>query len=355
MTPEQILVYGYFAKYSSLKEMTLQAFAGSTATAVNIYIDIADMVSKLYRPGMSIQKPLSITATILNLCAHLRTYYRQFHDVETTFFLVYSDMSNTYNCNLVPNYNKKHMDKIEADKTHTDAVNIAMKMLESLCPYLPGIYFKRDIYEPCVVIYDLILLAESNGNTNPNIIITKEPLAYQLVAMRNDTSIFVDDKKNEIATAVTHNAAIAVYLIHTGRIGILNDKTIANKVLCINPQLLGTLITLTNLPSRSIGSIMSVNRAINTLYGLIDKGILMNSYEFNIEYLYNSIFNGLTKVSLEMFTLRFKAIDLVAEHLYYMHTPIAGKIDMQDLNDPEGVQNINNTYFKDTPIDLNRL
>lgn len=356
MTLEHILISGYFPKYPTLKELTLDAFAGSTATEVNIYIDITDMVSKLYRPDVRIEKPLSITATVLNLCAHLRTYYRQYHQVETTFFLVFSDMrSNTYNCNLVPNYNKKHIDKMEANVSHTDAVIMAMKMLLILCPHLPGIYFKYDIYEASVVIYDLILRAEAGGNINPNIVITKEPLAYQLPAMHKNTVIFIDDKKNERFSVIKTQTALQLYLIDTGRTAIFNNTKIIDKVCAINPELLGVFITLTNLPSRSIGSIMSINRAINTLYGLIDKGILENSYIFNTEYLYNSIFNGLSTVSLEMFTLRFNAIDLVAQHMYYMNTPMCGNINMEDIDDPEGVQTINNTYFKDTPIDLNRL
>ena len=91
-TPEQVLVYNYFPKYDVLKEMTMMAFSGSASNSVNIYLDITRMVANLYDPSVKIIYPLSIASTIINLCAHLRTYYDVYHNVDTTFFLIYSDM-----------------------------------------------------------------------------------------------------------------------------------------------------------------------------------------------------------------------------------------------------------------------
>lgn len=355
-TPEQVLVSNYFAKYPVLKQMTAIAFTGSTAEEVNIYMDITKMVSHLYNPYVSIQHPLSIAAAILNLCAHLRTFYRTFYHVESTFFLVYSNMSNTYNCNLIPDYNKANLDKMEANIVTTNAINIAMGALKELCPYLPNIYYREDIHEPMVVIYDTIKKEELSGNINPNIIITKESLAFQLPAMVPNTAIFIDDKPSESFQVVTHDNVIASYLYATGRRQILEQPETLKKLALISPEKLGALITLTNLPSRGVKSIFDINKAINTLYRLNSNGQLPDGYINNTNYLYSCIFNGLTKISLEMFVLRFRAIDLIANHLYFMTTPFANHVEYkQDLNDPEAVQAINNDYFKDTPIDLNRL
>ena len=354
--PEQILVTNYFPKYQVLKQMTSIAFAGSTAEEVNIYLDITKMVSHLYSPFVRIEHPLSIASTIINLCAHLRSFYRSLYRVETKFFLIYSDMSNTYNCNLIPDYNKGNLDKIAVNQVTTNAINIAMKALGELCPFLPDIYYRKDIHEPMVVIYDTIKKEEAIGNTNPNIIITKEPLAFQLPAMLPNTAIFIDDKPSESFLVVTHNTTIASYLYATGRRQTLQQPDILGKLSLISPEKLGTLITLTNLPSRGVRSIFDINKAINTLYRLNSTGQIPDGYIHDTNYLYSCIFNGLTKVSLEMFVLRFRAIDLIANHLYYITTPFANHVDYkQDLNDPEAVQAINNDYFKDTPIDLNRL
>lgn len=355
-TPTSIFVTKYYPKFVTLKEMTMEAFSGSTADEVNIYLDLTDMTSKLYSPYVSIQKPLEIAAAILNLCAHFRDYYTRFHSVWPKFFLIFSGMGNTYNCNLVPGYNQAYMDKLQANLPHTNAIAISMDMLKMICPYLPDIFYREDIYEPTVVIYNTILDQHVDGNNAPNIIITREPLAYQLPASLPDTAIFKDDKKLETYATITQQSVFMHYLYDTGRIAIANDPNIQAKLARINPELLGTFITLTNLPSRGVKSLMSVNKTINTLLGIIDRGIIPNAYVNNIPYLYSSIFNGLSKVSLDMFTLRFRAIDLIAGYQYYINTPFALNSEYkQNLNDPQAIQEINNTYFKDTPIDLNRL
>lgn len=334
----------------------MQAFSGSTAEEVNIYLDLTDMTSKLYSPYVSIQKPLEIAASILNLCAHFRDYYIRFHNVWSKFFLIFSGMSNTYNCNLIPGYNQAYLDKLQANLPHTNAIAISMDMLKLICPYLPDIFYREDVYEPSVVIYNTILDQQTDGNSNPNIIITREPLAYQLPAMLPNTAIFKDDKKSETFSTITNQTVFVHYLYDTGRIALSNDLEIQAKLAHISPELLGTFITLTNLPSRGVKSLMSVNKAINTLLGIIDRGIIPNAYVNNISYLYDSIFNGLSKVSIDMFALRFRAIDLIAGYQYYINTPFALNTEYkQNLNDPQAVQEINNTYFKDTPIDLNRL
>lgn len=356
MTPEQVLVYNYFIKYETLKEMTKIAFSGSTAEEVNIYLDLTRMMDNLYNPNVRINYPLNIAATLINLCAHMRTYYRQYHSVETNFFMIYSDMTTDYNRNLVPEYGNQLRDRIEANKVTTDAINIALSALEVLVPYLPNIYLRKDIHEPAVVIYDTILKEQQAGNTNPNIILTKEPLVYQVVAMLPDTVIFRDYKHTNQFEVVTHDSVIWSYLFATNRRKLLDDPAVLAKINLISPELLGAFITLTNLPSRSIKSIMDSRKAINTLSRLISQGQIYTGYVNDTNYLYSCIFNGLTKVSLEMFLLRYNAIDLLSNYLYYATTPYANHTEYrQDLHDPEAVQEINNQYFTNTAMDLNRL
>ena len=244
-----------------------------------------------------------------------------------------------------------------ANLVTTNAINIAMKALRELCPYLPGIYFKQDIHEPMAIIYDMIKYEEAvHQNNNPNIIITKDPLLYQIPAMVENTAIFRDNKHSKTFGVTTKSSAIISYLYDTDRRKVLEDPIMVNKISQISPELLGAFITLTNLPSRNVRSIFDVNKAINTLYKIISQGQILNGYVNDTNYLYSCVFNGLTKISLEMFVLRFKAIDLISNYLYYAQTPFASDKSYRiDLNDPEAVQAINNEYLKDTPIDLNRL
>ena len=356
VTPQSNLVYNYFPKYTMLENMTMAAFSGSNADTVNVYLDINKMVNSLYAPNVKILYPLEIAAVLINLCAHYRTFYRVYHKVETNFFLVYSDLMNEYGNSLVPGYNSSNIRRV-VNKVTTDAIEISMAALAELCPYLPNIYFKRDIYEPMVVIYKIIEDEKKAGNTNPNIIITKEPLCYQVLGFEDDTAIFIDDKKAETCYAITRpNVNVSYFTMATNRDKIKGDCFFVFKLDFISPELLGLLISITNLPSRDLKSIMSANKAINTIYGLIEREELANQYSGIITYLYNKIFNGLNSTSLETFKLRFKAVDLNQNYLYYSNTPYGSDLSYKsDLQDPETVQAINNQYFKDTPIDLNRL
>lgn len=358
-TPSQVLVYRYFPKFKTLEQMTLAAFSGSNATEVNVYIDVTKMVTSLYSPFVSINYPLDIAATLINLCAHMRSYYRQNHSVETNFFLVYSTMMNDYNCNLIQGYNQMNLEKKEANCVTTDAINISMTVLEELCLYLPYIYFKKDIYEPSVIIYNLIQKESTFNNNNPNIIITNDPLCYQVTCHVKDTFVFIDDKRNESWHIVGHDNAIFSHFTSktgTGKSKLKEDAEMYHHCNCINPELLGLLTTISNLPSRGVRSIFGSTKAIRTIYGLIERGELENRYSYNIQYLYDAIFKRSQRISLESFTMRFEAIDLLQNFLYYKNTPFAEDITYHNnLEDPEAVQAINNRYFTNTPIDLNRL
>ena len=71
ISTEQIITR-YFIKYNRLREIVREAFYGSNATEINIYIDLYGLYktifSRSYRTDIS--DNTAIKVTVKNMCAH---------------------------------------------------------------------------------------------------------------------------------------------------------------------------------------------------------------------------------------------------------------------------------------------
>lgn len=357
---EQILVYNNFMKRIVLEQLTVKAFANTEAgksNTINIYIDMYKMLMDLYEPGLEVQHMNIITSTVINLCAHIRSYYLERKGVYSKIFLVYSDISAAYYKTFCPHYNISNENKIASNQRMTDVINHNLDLLGILCPYLPDIYFIKGIYEPSVIILDLIYKEELDGNMSPNLVFTRDDTAMQLPACHPNTTIFLDSKRTGISYISNTPLAISAYLYKTGRKKLLTSQAVINRIQTISPCLLSLIISLSNLPSRNIISIYDINKAINIVGSAVARGSILNGYSASPDLLYDGLFVGSEcKVTKDTFSFRFKAIDLLSAHAEYMFTPFAKDTSYKiDLDDGDGVRAINNEYFRENPIDLNRL
>lgn len=354
---EQVLVYNNFIKSKVLKDLTSLAYTNSTSDTLNIYIDTYKMMMDLYEPNLEIKTVSIITSTLINLCAHLRSYYWYNHHVNTNIFLVYSDMSNNYNKTFYPGYNCNNDNKIRSNPRISSIIDQNMELLKILCPYLPDIYFIHGTYEPSVIILDLIYKEEANGNTAPNLVLSRDDIALQIPAYHNNTTIFLDSKRTNSSTYVNNSNAIFAYLDKTGRKKLLTNQTVIDRVSTLDSSLLGLLIALTNLPSRGVKSAYDINKSINIIASAVARKSIINGHCSNPEYFYNGLFIGSEgKLSIDSFVFRYKAIDLLEMHREYMFSPYAKDLSYRvNLDDSNTVRSINNEYFKDNPLDLNRL
>ena len=116
------------------------------------------------------------------------------------------------------------------------------------------------------------------------------------------------------------------------------------------------MLSLTGLPSYGVNSIFNVRTASKMLYNTIEQGRILNEYSSDIDYIYNNISGIEKKIDPVTFKNRFNAIDLLYQHRIYNSTAEARDISWQiNLDDPKTVQDINNRYFVDNPLDLNSL
>src|SRR5574344_2650368 len=175
---EQI-IYSNCVKYERLSGIINKAFKGSKADNLNIFIDLYSILKSVYRKEVKAEQFTSITSTVINICSHYRYFFRNFYNVETTFYLVFSYNCNEINSLLTSGYNDKFKDLLNANPMKVDLVQKNIEFLETLCPYLPNIYFIKSNYEVGVHIKDIINKTK-NDNT-ANMIVSKDSYLYQLV------------------------------------------------------------------------------------------------------------------------------------------------------------------------------
>lgn len=349
------LINSNYVKYDRMIEIVKSAFVGSSAQDLNIYIDLYSILKVLYKENeiYNIKDYSTVSSCIVNMCAHYREFFRTRFKVETVFYIVYGENCDYVNKKFYPEYNGKNMYAMNNNKVVKDMIFNNLELLKTLSPYLPDIHFINvGDMETGVVMYDLICRSEANRPDIPNMIITKDPFVYQLAA--RDNVIIVRPKKfNGVDSSYYINKynLIDIYL--------KERKSTHRPNNIISPYLFSLILTLSSLKERNIKMLYNIKTAIN----LIDKGIssytLLNGYNtsFNI---WDGLDLGNTKCSIgkTTFEYRFRALDIMYLHeIYFNNEHISNRIylDVKNLYDPEAVKYINNEYFANNPLDLNRL
>lgn len=363
--PMESMLYGNYIQWDRMYHLTAQSFSYSNADSINVYIDMGSMISPLYHryEEFNIQNYSVVTSSIINLCAHIRSYFESRHRVTTKIFIVYSPNCHSYNRNMYYGYNDKSYGIMHNNKVIRDMITANLGMLNVLCQYLYDIYFISTNWESSVVMYDIMLQEQAKGNKNPSVIFTKDQYVYQIPALMTQVAIYRPKKGErnpetggvtDISWAVTHNSVLQKYVSEDRKI----DPT---KCTGLDPSLLSLLMTLSNCPSRGIKSIFNISTALKLLKQMVSEYQIQNGHSLMVgnvfDYLYESgkLKADAGSLSRQLFINRFNSIDILAQHHAYYASP--DKIVNYEINlyDPESVQAINNTHFKDCPLDLNRL
>lgn len=346
---EQMLNSNY-VRYNKMVEIISEAFAGSSANHLNIYIDMYSMVKVLYKSDVyDINDYSSVTSCIINMCAHYREFFWTRFKVTTKFFIVYSKNTPYINNQFYPEYNSKSLYSFNTNKKVDDMIKNNIELLETLCPYLPDIHFVKGTFETGVIMYDLICRNELQDNS-PHMIITKDVYNYQLVAMRNNIIILRPKKsKGEDESYYINQKNLYMKYMQSRNADYGNFHSI------ISPGLISLLMTLTSVKERNIKSLINIKSAIKQLYLGITEYKLLNGYNSDLQSIWNALDTAKFSIGQTTFEHRFKAIDIQFQHSVYINTPECKEITLNNLYDPDNIKIINNKYFINNPLDLNRL
>lgn len=349
---EKLLMY--YPKYDSL--VPTNEYFDPRTREFDIYIDIGRMINSVYKPETSISRisqekyrPLIIVSSIINLCAHLRSYYRKAFSAESRIFLVYSSGEFPYSRKFFENYNLVNIQLQENDQYKVSIVKQSIKLLNTLIPYIPKVYLSISNFEIYVKMYDIIL---KEYNENPIIIFTKENLDCLLASELEQVLIFnhIKGRNERVVVGSKDNIIETYYAIDKRKINEDNLR----KLRLLNPSLLSTMIAFTGYKKKGIFISKSLNETVSMLYDLIDKGNIPNDYCVPNMIFYNLV--DKKNINEELIENIWKSIDLKYQYELYKNSYEYSDMSYKnDINDPKELHYINDHYFVNNPLDLQRL
>jgi len=346
----QIIASNYI-KYNRLNDIVNMAFVGSSATKINLFIDINSCIKPMYSSGFSlvnIEERTSIAAHFINMISHYRKFFRSRYKVECSVYFVYSSNVNSNNQIFYPGYNIKMVDTIRLQRDKIDLLMYNLDILDKICPYLPDTSLTVGTFETGVIMNDIMnIIREENV---PNIVISKDIYNTQLVAINNDVLMFRPKKSQQDES----------YFIAKGGCisNLLADRQITQSVETeLNDELLSFIMALNKLPERGVKTLLSLPKALSVTREIIRSGKVLNRYNSNISYMYD-IFPDKEKAQVIHGGIdgRFKAIDILYQYAIYSNSLERHNFKkIQNLFDPNGLHKICNEYFKVNPLDLENL
>ena len=332
-------------KYNTLRDISIEAFKGSKARAINIYIDTYSILKSMYSDiEIEFGKYNTVTSSLINIAIHYKYFFVSRFGIDTNVYLVNSNNICPINKQYVSGYNSKHEHKVQSNKIVTDIINKNRPMLQRLVPYLPGIYYIETDFESGVVIYDLMMRTDPD-DIKGHCIITKDPYNYQLSLYRNECIVIIN--KRDDSVYITRGNLYIMHALHK------NVKTYSKK---LSPELYTLIISLNNLPERNIKTLYNINKIINSLEYAVDNNRILNQYNSDIHYICNILRDNMELNEAEV-TNRFRAIDIPFQHGLFFHSTEKNLLELAlvDKVDPNAVRYINNTEFETNPLNLNNL
>ena len=347
------ILYGYYIKYTKMKELVDQAFYNTPQTnSIDIYVDVFDMLKPIYSKDIYANKQYVIVSSVINLAAHLRQFFRKHYNMWTRIFLVYADDSTNNHKQFCPEFGDDSYRATINYARNNELIVSQLEMVKILAAYIEDVYFvQRNTMFPMFVYNNII----NHLVKPPSIILTKNTYAYQIPALIPNTAVFRPRKHFGQTNEDTSFAIYGSNILKCFYSGITSTKTL-EYLNMINPEHLSLLMTLTGNKQFNLRSAINSTVAIRILYEAIFSGRLLNSHNADMDYVYSSIPDLGKYINASYLKYRYNACDIIYQHLLYCQMPEA--LDhswMVNFKDPHTVQDINNRYFIDNPLDLNSL
>lgn len=344
--PVEAVLYGSFIKYEALNRLVATEFAGSSATSVNIYIDLQHMFRSALGSSNVINDNSCLASIALNYCAHLREFFRKI-GVRTRIILVWASTISGNNTKFIPEYNYGYINKIETNDEFRKFIEFNTHILRTITPYLHDIYYTEGTVESGVSIKNMIDNVFNDGN--PNIVISNSEYVYQLPCYCPCVVFAKRRSNNGEDASISINAMTAIYHY------VYKLRRKHTDVNDIHPVFISTVMCMIGMPKRNVKRIISYGR-VSTLL----RNINPQTYP-NTDMIYSQIVGELTgnemlSLNFNEFDARFKCIDV--NYQSKMHSFMSEYNDrtfLTRLNDPDAVKLINNNFFIENPIDLQRL
>lgn len=343
------ILYGYYIKYTKMKELVEQAFLNTPQSdCIDIYVDVFDMLKPIYSKDIYSDKQYTIVSSVINLAAHLRQYFRRYHNMWTRIYFVYADNSTDNHKRFCNEFGNDDYRATLNYSRNNELILSQLELVKILVAYIEDVYFIRKNTMFPMFTYDNIL----KNPTIPAIILTKNNYAYQIPALVPNTAVF---RPRKYAGEDTSFAVYGLNVLYQYYSGITSAKTL-EYISLISPQYLSLLMALTGNNQFNLHATVSSTVAIRILSEAIMSGKLLNSHTADVDYIYSVLSDLFKYIDATNFKFRYNACDIIYQHLLYTQMPEALDYTwVVNFKDPNTVQDINNRYFIDNPLDLNSL
>lgn len=358
-TLESIVLNNY-VRYERLQELINFAYAGSSATEINIYIDLYPIIRSIYsdRYRVTYNNIMELVPLLINMCAHYKYFFSRRYNVNATVYLIAGKNIPQALELMVPNYNfiMKARNNGPMHKVMDDMVRINFDIMKILAPYLPDVHFVETEFETSVAIGNIIS-SHTNPNT-PNIIISKDIYGVQLVTNPrfNNTNFIMpikiqnDNDMKDVSVIIRSTADQSTWEDFWNF--ITHQRNVKqNSNMFIDPANISPILSLSGLPERSINSLMQ----FRVVYNMIQQIVGTNRSQCTVETLY-STFDIDGKIPKHITENRFHVIDIIYQlDTLYTSSSEALLLKFENKQDPETVRKICDKYFSNNPINLDKL
>lgn len=341
-------IYGYYVKYDKLTQLINANYAGSNATTLNLFIDVNNILRKIQdyslKSGVFTNNYLTIMAGLINMAAHYRNFFRTRYGCHTKIWLI-----NATENKMSSLHDKSYI----YPSVDYNICRIDNELMATTCTYIPDVMYSVCNTEFSAMVMYILSDEEyvPGAPIPPSIAITKDEFVYQLATSMNyDIRVLRPSKYKGEDNSYIINSENALQ-IYAGS---------STNIMGLPSSILPVYMAMTRVPSRSIKSLYKAPTAIKILANAAMKNTAFLKYPWDPEH----YFTQLAEVSkdimpnmandIPLLKGRFKAIESVYFlPLAYKHLPkVTSYIGMVNLYDPKGMQEINEKYFKDTPLDL---
>lgn len=350
--PIENILYGQFIKYDKLNKLFVDYYKDKQQPKwINIYIDVYQVLLPIFS-FYKVIHPYSITSCLANLAIHYKSFFRK-AGIDSFVFLLYSPTSgSSTQQRFCSDYNSKNITKMINNQEIYKIVNENLPLLSMLCQYMNNIYFKIGTVETSVMAYDMITKFKNRNIQVPSLFITSSQYAFQLPSKVKDLIMLFKKKTNtegiDESYIVNIDTALDSYIAEIKKQRIEKFE--------VNQSWLSGFMTLSGIPKRNLKSLFNYKQSLKILKTIDERfdQATPDSIYNTANQLYPN--KNMDSHFYDEIVNRFKCIDLDYQlHLYRTMPESIDTVFLEQVENPEALKRINDEYFSENPILLERI
>lgn len=288
---------------------------------------------------------MSIVSSIINFAAHIVEFFNSRMNMGIKVFIVFGNYRPPYASELLPQYNAHFIQDINME-LYNIVLDDELEQLANIVKYIPNVYFMKDMTEEPAVLIRYLMADHSilfkNDLRPARFVFTKDLFTFQLAACCPNTHI-IRVKKSKYGDVTSRISYFDFYK------KISKELSLSNPIGGgISPELYSLYLAYAGCKTKGVRSLRNFPNTDKFIKDLLVNQSIINSYNITLSTV-PSMFE-----SEELFN-RFKGLDVMHRFNMYINSPSSRVLTSSiiDLYDPQGMQDLNNGYFKKYPLDLN--